>query len=64
MNKYDILVDFIAELIGTAAAFFLVALMTFVMSMAFSFEWSWMLSLGVWAACVIARWVISAAAKE
>lgn len=41
--------------------FLVIAGLTFLYCAAFGIEWSWLTALGVWAACVILRWVLSAA---
>lgn len=42
------------------ASYLLVAGLTFIVSLAFGFAWSWLLALGVWAVCMIIRWVLKA----
>lgn len=35
--------------------------LTYLICLAFGLPWSWLTALGVWAACVMLRWVLSAA---
>ena len=44
-----------------AASYFIVAGLTWLVCLGFGFEWSWLLALGVWAACLILRWIFEAA---
>lgn len=38
-----------------------IAGLTYLICLGFGLEWSWLLALGVWAACVLLRWIVSAA---
>lgn len=54
---------FIALIIVAAlgASYLVVAALTYLMCLGFGLEWSWLLALGVWAACGLLRWIVSAA---
>lgn len=54
-----ITVLFYALVLG--ASYLLVSGLTFIASLAFGFEWSWLIALGVWAVCMTIRWVLESA---
>ena len=63
-NKKAILAGVLAVLLVIAVGalgYLFIAGFTYLVCLGFGFEWSWMIALGVWAACVIFRWVLSAA---
>lgn len=39
----------------------LVAFMSYLICIGFGIAWSWPLAIGIWALCIVIRWVISAA---
>lgn len=57
------------DLIALALAFIAIAALTYLaicglswlVCFAFGLEWSWGIALGIWAACLILRWVLSSA---
>lgn len=52
----------ILAVIGIGALGYLfIAGLTYLICLGFGLEWSWLTALGVWAACIIFRWVLSAA---
>lgn len=55
------LVIAIAILALLGASYLIVAGLTYLICLGFGLEWSWLLALGVWAACVLLRWIVSAA---
>lgn len=61
MNKNAILAGVLAILLVIALGYLFIAGLTYLVCLGFGLEWSWMIALGVWAACVIFRWVLSAA---
>lgn len=44
--------------------FLFVAGLTYMVCWGFGLEWSWMLALGVFAACLLLRWILSAAKPD
>lgn len=44
--------------------FLFIAGLTYLICLAFGLEWSWLMALGVWAACILVRWVLSAAKSD
>ena len=67
MNKgiiYSILAGLLIALFVVfvlGATYLLVAGLTYLICLGFGWEWNWFLALGVWALCVLLRWIISAA---
>lgn len=63
-NKNAILAGVLAVLLVIAIGalgYLFIAGLTYLVCLGFGLEWSWPIALGVWAACVIFRWVLSAA---
>ena len=64
VQVYEIAGWIIAALILLAAmvvSYLFVALLVWIICLAFGFEWSWMLSLGVFAFIVLLQFILSAA---
>lgn len=51
----------LAIILVTIIPFFFVAFLSYLVCLGFGLTWSWMLAVGVWAVCVLLRWIVSAA---
>ena len=48
-------------IVSLGFSYVITALVTWLICFGFGFEWSWVLSLGVWGIVILLRWIISAA---
>lgn len=53
-----VILDFVGF---SVLGYLVVAGLTYIICLAFGLSWSWLMALGVWATCVLLRWIMSAA---
>lgn len=57
----DLIASVLAFITVLAITYLIVCGLLWLVCFAFGLEWSWTIALGVWAACLLLRWILSVA---